>query len=237
LERLEGGAISVTFEQDGQFENDIFDTVMFAIGRDPCTKNIGLEAVGVLLDPSTGKILHEADERTSIDNIFALGDVLHGNPELTPVAIQAGKLLAARLFGGSNQLVNYDKICTTVYTPLEYGCCCLSEEEAVRRFDEENIEVYHQSFTPLEWTVPHRPETVCYAKLICNKVDENRVVGFHFLGPNAGEVTQGFGIALLMNATKEQFDVLIGIHPTVAETFTTLTITKSSGQSESSTGC
>jgi len=101
--------------------------------------------------------------------------------------------------------------------------------------------VYHTSFWPLEWTVAHRPDNACYCKLICIKKTEanpsEKVVGFHYLGPNAGEVTQGFGIALKMGATKADFDGLIGIHPTTAENFTTLSITKSSGEDASGAGC
>ena len=105
----------------------------------------------------------------------------------------------------------------------------------------------------MEWTVAHRPENSCYCKLICVKSEnvsfvlctatfhsltfQEKVVGFHYLGPNAGEVTQGFGIALKMGATKGDFDNLIGIHPTTAENFTTLSITKSSGVDASASGC
>merc|ERR1712113_1241865 len=80
-----------------------------------------------------------------------------------------------------------------------------------------------------EGTVAHKPENNCYLKLICVKSQKEKVVGFHYLGPNAGEVTQGFGMSLKMGATKADFDNLIGIHPTTAETFTTMGITKSSG--------
>ncbi|ESP04447.1 hypothetical protein LOTGIDRAFT_79558, partial [Lottia gigantea] len=77
--------------------------------------------------------------------------------------------------------------------------------------------VYHSNFMPLEWTVPHREENVCYAKLVCLKTEKERVVGFHVLGPNAGEITQGYSIAMRKGATKEDFDMTIGIHPTCSE--------------------
>lgn len=78
-----------------------------------------------------------------------------------------------------------------MFTPLEYGCCGLSEEDAIKQEGgEEALEVYHQNFWPLEWTVAKRPENSCYAKMIVRKSD-NLVLGFHYLGPNAGEVTQG----------------------------------------------
>lgn len=241
FERIEEGApgkVKVFGKyNDGTEFVDEFNTVIFAIGRDACTGGIGLDKVGVQLNPKNGKILHDSKEQTNVANIFAIGDVLDDKPELTPVAIQAGKLLARRLAGASEEITDYVNICTTVFTPLEYGCCGLSEEEAKEKYGEEDIEVFHQSFWPLEWTVAHRPDNSCYCKLITAKSLNERVVGFHYLGPNAGEVTQGFGMAIKMLATKADFDNLVGIHPTTAENFTTMEITKSSGVDASATGC
>jgi len=232
------GKIKVTGKyNDGTEFTDEFNTVIFAIGRDACTATIGLDKVGVATNPKNGKILHDSKEQTNVPHVYAIGDVLDDKPELTPVAIQAGKLLARRIAGVSNTLTDYVNVCTTVFTPLEYGCCGLSEEDAVKQFGEEDIEVYHTNFWPLEWTVAHRPENACYSKLICVKSQKEKVVGFHYLGPNAGEVTQGFGIALKMGATKANFDDLVGIHPTTAETLTTMEITKSSGVDASASGC
>jgi len=241
IEKLEDGQpakLRVTGKyNDGTEFVDEFNTVIFAIGRDACTKNIGLESIGVALNPKNGKVLHDSKEQTNVKNIYAIGDVLDDKPELTPVAIQAGKFLARRLCGVSEVLTDYVNICTTVFTPLEYGCCGLSEEEATTKYGEDDLEIYHQNFWPLEWTVAHRPENNCYLKLICVKSQKEKVVGLHYLGPNAGEVTQGFGMSLKMGATKADFDNLIGIHPTTAETFTTMGITKSSGVDASATGC
>jgi len=241
IEKIEDGApgkVKVYAKyRDGTEFVDEFNTVIFAIGRDACTGNIGLDKVGVNLNPKNGKVLHDAKEQSNVPNIYAIGDVLDDKPELTPVAIQAGKLLARRLCGVSETVTDYVNVCTTVFTPLEYGCCGLSEEDAKEKFGEDDLEVYHQNFWPLEWTVAHRPENSCYCKLICLKSQNEKVVGFHYLGPNAGEVTQGFGIALKMGATKADFDNLIGIHPTTAENFTTMEITKSSGVDASASGC
>ena len=222
---------------DGTDFTDEFNTVIFAIGRDACTTNIGLENVGLELNPKNKKVLHDTAERTNVDTIYAIGDVLDDKPELTPVAIQAGKLLARRICGASDVLTDYVNIATTVFTPLEYGAIGLAEEDAIKQFGEEDVEVYHANFQPLEWTVAHRPENACYSKLVCVKSQKEKVVGFHYLGPNAGEVTQGYGMALKLGATKGDFDNLVGIHPTTAETFTTMDITKSSGADASATGC
>jgi thioredoxin reductase (NADPH) len=173
-----------------------------------------------------------------VPNIFAIGDVVSGKPELTPVAIAAGRLLARRLFGGATIGMDYSKIPTTVFTPLEYGCCGLSEEQATEQLGAGNVEVYHSFLTPLEWTVVEtRPGNKCYAKIIVNKADMERIVGFHILSPHAGEITQGFACALRLGATYESFVNTVGIHPTIAEEFTLLSITKSSGESAEKTGC
>lgn len=98
--------------------------------------------------------------------------------------------------------------------------------------------MYHTHFTPLEWQMPeHRVKNAGYVKLICVLSDDQRVVGYHVLGPNAGEVTQGFAIGLRLGATFETFEDLVGIHPTVAEEVTTLDVTKRSGESAERSGC
>lgn len=214
--------------------------------------NIGLDKAGVIVNPKTGKI-PVVDERTNVANIFAIGDILQDRLELTPVAIEAGKLLARRMYGGEDRKCDYVNVPTTVFTPLEYGSVGYSEETAVEVYGKDNIEVYHQGFLPLEWTLPHRDKDSCWSKLIVLKSEKliirapdgaameqetkERVIGFHYLGPNAGEVTQMAALPLKMKATKADFDALIGIHPTCAETFTTLSVTKSSGADAAQKGC
>ncbi|XP_075810279.1 thioredoxin reductase 1, cytoplasmic isoform X1 [Microtus pennsylvanicus] len=232
--RLRVTAKSTTSEETIE---DEFNTVLLAVGRDSCTRTIGLETVGVKINEKTGKIPVTDEEQTNVPYIYAIGDILEGKLELTPVAIQAGRLLAQRLYGGSTVKCDYENVPTTVFTPLEYGCCGLPEEKAIEKFGEENIEVYHSFFWPLEWTVPSRDNNKCYAKIICNLKDNERVVGFHVLGPNAGEVTQGFAAALKCGMTKQQLDSTIGIHPVCAEIFTTLSVTKRSGGDILQTGC
>ncbi|CAK6443830.1 unnamed protein product [Pipistrellus nathusii] len=228
--------VAQSTDSDQTIEGE-YNTVLLAIGRDACTRNIGLETVGVKINEKNGKIPVTDEEQTNVPYIYAIGDILEGKPELTPVAIQAGRLLAQRLYAGSTVKCDYENVPTTVFTPLEYGACGLSEEKAVEKFGEENIEVYHSYFWPLEWTVPSRDSNKCYAKIVCNMKDSERVVGFHILGPNAGEVTQGFAAALKCGLTKQQLDSTIGIHPVCAEIFTTLSVTKRSGASILQAGC
>merc|ERR1719198_428551 len=223
---------------------DEFDTVLIATGRDVCTTSMGLEHTGVATNPKNGKI-PTVCEQTNVDHIYAIGDVIDGDAlsppsqltELTPVAIQAGKLLANRLYAGGTELMDYQMVPTTVYTPLEYGAVGMSEEDAITKYGDEKVEVYHTKFTPLEWTVPHRGDGECYAKLLCLLDDNERVIGLHVAGPNAGEMTQGFAVALKCGATKADFDNTVGIHPTCVETFTTLTVTKRSCESVEAESC
>jgi len=127
------------------------------------------------------------------------------------------------------------------------------EEDAIIAFGLPDLEIYAAEFVPLEWAIAgHRkaPEAdmskddaekpkghTGYAKLICRKSQQERVIGFHYLGPNAGEITQGFALGIKLGATKADFDNVVGIHPTVAENFTTMEVTKASGESTEVTGC
>lgn len=117
-------------------------------------------------------------------------------PELTPVAIQAGKLLAQRLFNNSNEQMDYENVATTVFTPLEYGTVGISEEVAIKRYGEDNIEVFHAFYKPTEFSIPQRNVKNCYTKVISKREDPQKVLGMHFVGPQAGEVIQGFAAAM-----------------------------------------
>jgi thioredoxin reductase (NADPH) len=236
IERLESGRLRVTWAGEGGAEaSDEFDTVLAAVGRTADTAGLNLAAAGVAVDK--GAKLRTRDEQTNAPHVFAVGDVLLGKPELTPVAIAAGQLLARRLYGGAATAMDYERIATTVFTPLEYGCVGLSEEDAIAAFGEGSVDVFHASFTPLEWSIVETRGEGCYAKLVVHKADGGRVVGFHILGPHAGEVTQGWSAAVRMGASYETFCSTVGIHPTVSEEFTSLTITKASGADEGKTGC
>ncbi|XP_074595017.1 thioredoxin reductase 1, cytoplasmic-like [Brevipalpus obovatus] len=220
---------------DGTVIQDDYNTVLFAIGRTPCTDKIGLDQIGVKVDEN-GKI-PTINEQTNVSNVYAVGDIVQGKPELTPVAIKAGLALARRLAGQSDTQCDYSFVPTTIFTPLEYSCCGFSEEKAKETYGEDNLEIYIQHFTPTEWTVAQRPKNKCYVKMICLLTEKERVIGFHYLGPNAGEVIQFLSLVLKKGCTKEDFDSLVGVHPTNAETFVYLTVTKRSGKSSLQAGC
>jgi thioredoxin reductase (NADPH) len=250
FEKLENGKIKVTFKNTmfGNKFKEEFDTVVLAVGRDAVTGGLNLAAAGVEFNPKNGKIPC-VDEQTNVPHIFAIGDVLDTRQELTPVAIKAGVRLAHRIYGNDDKpklKMDYDLVPTTVFTPLEYGCVGMSEELAKETYGEENIDSYLSYFKPLEWTVnhavkkngaPYREDNACFAKVVVNKADSERVVGMHYLGPNAGEVIQGYAVAMKMKATKQDLDDTVGIHPTISEQFTTMTITRSSGNDPQAKGC
>jgi len=237
IEKLEERKFKVTWQfADGSEGSDEFNTVVLAVGRKADTDKLGLEKAGVVFDKNSGKI-PVVNEQTSIPNIYAIGDVIKGNLELTPVAIKAGRLLARRLFLGHTLQMDYAHVPTTVFTPLEYSSVGVTEEQALAQYGEDNIEVYHIHYKPLEWTVADREVNACYVKVICNIKDNEKVLGVHIVGPSTGEIIQGFALAVKIGVTKSQLDSTIGIHPTTAEELFTLNVTKRSGETPEKTGC
>lgn len=181
---------------DGREETEVFDTVLFAVGRKALTDDLKLEHAGVTREAGSDKLIVDKCERTNVDNIYAVGDVLKGKPELTPVAILAGRLLARRIFANSTEFMDYEDVATTVFSPLEYGAVGLSEEAAVERFGEDNVEIYHAYYKPTEFFVPQKSVRHCYLKAVALREGDQKVLGLHYVGPVAGEVIQGFAAAL-----------------------------------------
>ncbi|XP_061711823.1 thioredoxin reductase 2, mitochondrial isoform X2 [Cydia pomonella] len=238
VEKLENGQLKARWvntetKQEGE---DVFDTVLLATGRYALTKQLNLEAAGITSLSQNGKIIAE-HEQTNVPHIYAVGDVLEGRPELTPVAIHAGRLLARRVLAGGAQHMDYENVATTVFTPLEYGCVGLSEEAALQRHGADNIEVYHAFYKPTEFFIPQRNIRNCYLKAVALRAAPQRILGLHFVGPVAGEVIQGFAAAIKCGITMEQLMNTVGIHPTVAEEFTRLNITKRSGRDPNPASC
>jgi len=150
IEKNEETGKLTCFYQNNEDEKSIeVDTVLFAIGRYAVTKDLNLENAGVIAE-SNGKFKTDEYQRTNVENIFAIGDVIYNKLELTPTAIHTGKLLAMRLFAGSETVMDFYDVPTTVFTPLEYGSVGYSEEDAIKKFGS-SLQVFHTFFTPLEW--------------------------------------------------------------------------------------
>lgn len=114
----------------------------------------------------------------------------------------------------------------------------LSEDDAIEKLGVDNVEVYHREFTPLEWSLStDKRHSSAFAKTIVDKTDNNKVLGIHYLGPNAGEVMQGYGVAMKKGVTFKELTDTVGIHPTNSEEIVSLSITKSSGEDAAAGGC
>ena len=192
------------------------DQVLLATGRAPNVQGFGLDDVGVAID-AAGAIIVDQHYRTNVDNIFAVGDVTN-RMRLTPIAIREGTAVADSLFGGRETTIDYEDVPTAVFSQPEAGTVGLTEAQAVE--DYPSVDVYRASFKPLPNRVAGRDERMM-VKLVVD-AETDRVLGFHAVGPHAGELAQLVGIAVKMRATKADFDATVAVHPTVAEEIVTM---------------
>ncbi|MFU8832165.1 MAG: glutathione-disulfide reductase [Wenzhouxiangella sp.] len=216
LERV-GQGIEVTFSDDPHGElKQVFDAVMFATGREPYTRDLGLEAAGVKLGAGNRV---EVDEysRTSVDNIFAVGDVTD-RVALTPVALMEGHAFADTQYAGMDRPVEHANTPAAVFSQPPVGTVGLSEGEA--REAGLQVRIYRSTFTPMKYTLAGRDEKGLMKLVVDASTD--RVIGCHMVGPDAPEILQGFAVAVRAGLTKADFDRTIGIHPTSAEELVTL---------------
>src|SRR6516165_475529 len=193
------------------------DQVMFAIGRHPNVANLGLERAGVAINPNNGGIAVDHFSRSSVPNIYAIGDVTHRH-NLTPVAIREGHAFADSVFGKKPVEVDHSSIPTAVFSQPEVGTVGLTETEARARFS--HVDIYKTTFRPIKATMSGR-ETRVLMKLVVDGVTD-RVLGCHIVGDTAAEITQAVAIAVKMKATKADFDATVALHPTAAEELVTM---------------
>jgi len=191
--------------------------VMFAIGRHPNVANLGLERAGVAINPNNGGIAVDHFSRSSVPNIYAIGDVTHRH-NLTPVAIREGHAFADSVFGKKPVEVDHSSIPTAVFSQPEVGTVGLTETEARARFS--HVDIYKTTFRPIKATMSGR-ETRVLMKLVVDGVTD-RVLGCHIVGDTAAEITQAVAIAVKMKATKADFDATVALHPTAAEELVTM---------------
>ncbi|CCE96078.1 glutathione reductase [Sinorhizobium fredii HH103] len=192
------------------------DQVMLALGRVPNTKGLGLENAGVKTN-ERGAIVVDAFSRTSAPGIYALGDVTD-RVQLTPVAIHEAMCFIETEYKNNPTSPDHDLIATAVFSQPEIGTVGLSEEEAVRKYDE--LEVYRAEFRPMKATLSGRKDRMIM-KLLVNAADR-KVLGAHILGHDAGEMAQLLGISLKAGCTKDDFDRTMAVHPTAAEELVTM---------------
>ena len=192
------------------------DLVMYATGRVPNTKNLGLENINVAVD-STGAIIVNDDYQTNVPSIYALGDVTN-RVNLTPVATAEGMFLVNKLYANKAGIVDYENIPTAVFSQPSIGTVGLNEAQAREKYAD--IDVYKSEFKAMKNTLSGSSERTLMKMLVVRSSD--KVVGMHMVGPDAGEIIQGFAVAMRAGATKAIFDSTIGIHPTAAEEFVTM---------------
>ena len=157
--------------------------------------------------------------QTNIPNIFAVGDITD-KPNLTPVAIEQGRVFADNFFGNSKRKVNYKFIPKAVFTIPEISSVGLSEQEAKENYTNANIRVYRCEFTPMSNTF-YKNKSKCMLKLIVNKLNDE-ILGCHMFGDSASEIIQMAAISLNKGVTKKEFDLTMALHPTISEEFVTM---------------
>jgi len=192
------------------------DAVMYATGRAPNTRKLGLEALGVAMAPN-GAIKVDQWSRSSVPSIYAVGDATD-RINLTPVALMEGHALADTMFGNLKRPVDHENVPMAVFSQPPVGSVGLSEERA--REKGFTIDLYRTSFKAMKHTLSGRDERTMM-KLVVDQATD-RVLGAHMVGQDAPEIIQGIAIAVKAGLTKAQFDQTIGIHPTAAEEFVTL---------------
>ena len=211
------GSLNLYFDDERQMT---VDGLFWAIGREPATDTICLDNVGVETN-ARGFIKTDKFQNTNVPGIYAVGDIIEGGIELTPVAVAAGRRLSERLFNGKpNEHLDYDLVPSVVFSHPPIGTVGLSEPQAIEKYGEKNVKVYKSSFTAMYTAVTEHRQP-CRMKLVCVGPQE-KIVGLHGIGFGVDEMIQGFAVAIKMGATKADFDNTVAIHPTGSEEFVTM---------------
>ena len=215
ISRLDDGTLEVTLNTGDKM---ITECVMYATGRKPKIDGLGLENTRVTLNKKNA-IQVNNEFQTDEPSIYALGDVID-RIALTPVAIAEAMCLSNNLFNRNSpkRVMDYANIPSAVFSQPTLGTVGLTEEEARQQYS--NIVVYKSHFRAMKNTLGGSSQKT-FMKLIVNG-DNQKIIGCHMLGDEAGEIMQGIGIAIKAGATKADFDATVGIHPTAAEEFVTM---------------
>ncbi len=195
----------------------IFNSVLVAAGRTPNLDILKLDPIGFEMDGEYLKV--NEYNQTNIKNIFAIGDIID-RPNLTPVAIEQGRVFADNYYGGLSRFVNYKFVPKAVFTIPELASVGLTEEEAIEKYSEENIKIFKCKFVPMSNTFK-KNKNKSMLKLIVNKTDD-KILGCHMFGEASSEIVQMASIALNAGVTKKEFDITMALHPTVSEEFVTM---------------
>jgi glutathione reductase (NADPH) len=207
IEKGQGG-LNVTFDSGEPIEVDV---VLFATGRAPHTKGLGLEEAGVKLDEK-GAVVVDDDSRSSVDSIYAVGDVTN-RVQLTPVAIREGQAFADTVFGNKPWRVDYHCIPSAVFSHPPLAGVGLTESQAKQKYGA--VRVYSSDFRPMKNVLANRAERALY-KMVCEP-ETDRILGLHMIGPDAPEILQAAAVAVKAGLNKKAFDDTVALHPSMAE--------------------
>jgi glutathione reductase (NADPH) len=208
VSKQDDGSLLIDGGDSGVIETDL---LMFAIGRVPNTKDLGLEAAGVTLDKD-GAVVVGDDNQSTVPSIYAVGDVTN-RVQLTPIAIREGHAFADSVFGGSPRNTDYGNIPSAVFSNPPLAGVGLTEEQARAQFDE--VKVYRSDFRAMKNVLAGRSERALYKMIVDGASD--RVIGLHMIGPDAPEILQAAAIAVKAGLTKADFDDTVALHPSMAE--------------------
>ena len=208
IEKQADGSLKVSMTNHEPLEVDL---VLFATGRVPNTEGLGLAEAGVELD-AKGAIVVGADNRSSVDSIYAVGDVTN-RVQLTPVAIREGQAFADTVFGNKPTIVDYNCIPAAVFSHPPIAGVGLTEGQAKQKYG--SVRVYTSDFRAMKNVLANRNERALY-KMVC-EADSGKVLGLHMIGPDAPEILQAAAIAVKAGLTKADFDQTVALHPSMAE--------------------
>lgn len=206
--KQEDGSILIDGGDAGMIETDL---LMWAIGRNPNSKNLGLETAGVALD-NNGAVIVGSDNRTNVPSIYAVGDVTN-RVQLTPVAIREGHAFADSVFGNEPRTIDYSCIPTAVFSNPPIASVGITEEEANATLSQ--VKVYRSDFRAMKNVLAGRNERALYKMVVDGETD--KVVGLHLIGPDSGEILQAAAIAVKAALTKQAFDDTVALHPSMSE--------------------
>ncbi len=206
--RQADGSILIDGGHDGMIETDL---ILWAIGRVPNTRGLGLEAAGVALDKE-GAVMVGDDNRTNVPSIYAVGDVTN-RVQLTPIAIREGHAFADTIFGGNPRTVDYRCIPTAVFANPPIASVGMTEEDARAEYDD--VHVYRSDFRAMKNVLAGRNERALYKMVTEGKT--GRVLGLHMIGPDSAEILQAAAVAIKAGLSKTAFDDTVALHPSMAE--------------------
>ncbi|SDD20497.1 NADPH-glutathione reductase [Sphingomonas sp. YR710] len=208
IEKKADGALTIHFKDHESLDADV---LLFAIGRNPHSKGLGLETAGVELDEK-GAIKVGDDNRTNIPSIYAVGDVTN-RVQLTPVAIREGQAFADTVFGNKPHVVDYDCIPSAVFSNPPMAGVGLTERQAREQYGA--VKIFTSDFRPMRNVLAGKAERSLYKLIVHAETDV--VLGIHMISPDAPEILQAAAIAVKAKLTKAQFDDTVALHPSMAE--------------------